>query len=123
METPFFWQARLVAADCHVKIVEFQTDLACVAEGVGAILRNLHRLLDAAFGSGIVVTFPVGAREIEKERRVLRFLVRGLLKQTDALLVILPSPCLLGFPVKLLYRRIRFVLVRAIHVFKRILDS
>jgi hypothetical protein len=51
----------------HLGMVEFQTSPPRLAEGVGAVRRDLHRLLEAAFGGGKVVTPAVGAREIEEE--------------------------------------------------------
>ena len=97
-------------ANGHVELVELHANPARLAEGVGALRRNFQRFLDSAFGSGKVVTPPISAREVQEEGRIVGFFSGRLLNQADALLVILPAPCFLGFPVESLDRRVRFIL-------------
>ena len=63
----FLLAGALEATDGHVEVVEFQTNLARVTERLGAVLRNLNRFLDATFRGREVVTFSIGAREVEEE--------------------------------------------------------
>src|SRR5260221_13015750 len=55
------------------------------------------------------------AREIENEGRIESLFTGRLLDQADALLVIVPPPCTLGFPAESLARRIRFILIWPVH--------
>ena len=115
METPFFSTSALEADRCHVKVVEFQTNLPCVSQGAGAILRNLYRLLDTSFRRGKFIAFPVSVRQVEEEERIEWFLAGRLLNKPDTLLVILLSPRLLGFAVEPLDHWIRFIRVWLAH--------
>src|SRR2546430_333974 len=97
-------------ANAHVRLIKLHASQSRVSQGAGAVRRDFHRFFQITLGIGEVKAPAVGAREIEPKRWVARLFAGRPFNQMDALLIVLLSPGLLGFPVESLNRRIWFVL-------------